>query len=575
MATIHPIFKDKDAMTSQSEAQDSYRTRSGGHTHPPLMVLSTNTNLLEIVRRAAPSGSRVVDVADNDSVMTQAVQLRPGILVLDTAQCKDISGTVAQLLQDLPTLAVVVAGKSEESAHLMKLAAAGQIYRFLLTPLSHSQTKLTLEAAMTQHLELGGAAQRRETVSNTDGDDTRKNYLPAYIGLGAALVLVVGGVFWGISRTGNNDATPAAGTAVVEAPAAKELQLADAALAAGKLLEPPGESALDLYRSALSIDPKSARAKAGIDNVAGKLLEQAEAALTAEQLEAAVTAIEQARDVSPENSRLKFLDGQVARERDRLKMTQAQDVSKKVRTLVADAQSDMEAGRLIFPSNNNAREALAEARKLDPTDPSIAQMQRLLGERLIEVAKVSAEQGQTDQARSLISAARQMGFVGAELNVVERLLNQPKQAAAPAPAPAAPAPAPVAVAPTPTPAPAPVAAAPAPAPTPAAAPAAPAPAAASASSRTAPVALKRIKTVTPIFPDAAKKTNTSGWVQVAFIVTTKGAVDDIVVTDASPKGVFDGAAIDAVSQWRFEPPMRDGKAVSQATTIRLRFDVPR
>jgi protein TonB len=547
---------------------------------PPILALSTNANMLDIVRRAVPTGSQLVDTSTLDAMMQQCRSVRPGVLLLDTASCPDITGTVIQLMQDLPNLVVVVAGKTEDSTSLMKLTAAGHIYRFLLMPLAHSQTKLTLEAAMTQHFELGNANNRRESNADDDSGEAKKSYLPAYIGLGAALIIIVGGVFYGLSRMGSGDASTAATSAAsANTGASKELALADAALAAGKLLEPAGESALDLYRSALSINAKDTRAKTGIDNVANKLLEQAEAALTAEQLEKAVTVLEQARDVSPENARLKFLDGQVARERERLKLTQANDVGKKVRTLLASAQEDIDAGRLITPAGNNARDSILEARKADPTDPSVTQAQRALASRLVDAARRSVEQNQTDQASALLASARQLGSAGADLSALERSIAaeragpdvarpRPAETKVDSQAAAQRAQAAAAAAQAERDAQAAAAAA-----AQRAADAAAAQAAASAAAAAvAPVPLKRIKTVAPVFPDSAKNRGVSGWVEVAFTVNQNGGIENARVLNAEPKDVFDGAALQAVEQWRFEPPTRDGKPTSQGTKIKLRFD---
>lgn len=580
MATIHPQFKENQANDMQTASNQS--ANFSPSVQPPILALSTNENMLDIVRRAVPTGSQLVDTRTLDAMMQQARTIKPSVLLLDTASCPDITGTVIQLMQDLPNLVVVVAGKTEDSTALMKLTAAGHIYRFLLQPLAHSQTKLTLEAAMTQHFELGNANNRRE--SNAEGDDgeAKKSYLPAYIGLGAALIIIVGGVFYGLSRMGSGDANVAATSiASANSGASKELALADAALAAGKLLEPAGESALDLYRSALSINPKDTRAAAGIDAVANKLLEQAEAALTAEQLEKAVTVLEQARDVSPDNARLKFLDGQVSRERERLKLTQANDVGKKVRSLLASAQEDIDAGRLINPAGNNARDSILEARKADPTDPSVTQAQRALANRLVDAARRAVEANQTDQAQALLAAARQLGSAGADLSAVERSIaaerttaeparprtaetkptdanaaaaaQQKAQAAAQAEREAA-------------------AAAQAAAQRAAADAAAAQAAAASTAAANAPVPLKRTKTVAPVFPDTAKNRGVSGWVEVSFTVTQTGGIENARVTNSEPKEVFDFAALQAVEQWRFEPPMRDGKPSSQVTKIKLRFD---
>jgi len=326
------------------------------------------------------------------------------------------------------------------------------------------------------------------------------------------------------------------------------------------LLEPPGDSALDLYRSALAIDPKNARAKEGIDKVANKLLEKAEAALAAEQLETAVTVLEQARDVSPENARLKFLDGQVARERERLKLTQAQDTSKKVRTLLANAQENIDSGRLISPAGNNARDAIAEARRTDPTDPAIAQAQRTLNTRTIEAARRAAEQNQTEQAQNLLSAARQMGAAGADLTAVERLLNEPR-ASTPQVSPALQQAAAQAAA-------AQQQAAAQEAARKKAENEAAAAAAAAAAAQVQPP--KRIKTVQPV---VSEKVRGKGYVVVAFTILQNGLVGDVKIAESEPKGLFDAAAVQAVSQWRYEPPLRaDGKPATLEQKVKLKFD---
>ncbi len=563
MATFSPFKNDQPMNNELSRDATNFRNKQGGQAVTSILILSSNAALLETVGRSVPNGAQLVEAGNVDAAMQQLYAVRPSVVLIDTTACKDISGTIAQMMQELPSLAVLVACKSDENSAMMKLVATGQVFRFLITPLSQAQTKMTIDAAISQHHDLDQQADRRE-ANASDGDEGRKNYLPAYIGLGAALVVIVGGIFYGISHMGGDSHQQPTVATSPDGPAGKELALADKALAAGKLLEPPGDSALDLYRSALTIDPKSARAKAGIDNVANKLLEKAEAALTAEQLETAITILEQARDVSPDNSRLKFLDGQVTRERERLKLTQAQDTGKKVRTLLAQAQENIEAGRLISPAGNNAREAIAEARRTDPTDPAIATAQRTLNARTIEAARRAAEQNQNEQAQNLVTVARQMGAAGSDLTAVERLLSNETAAARPAPAPVA----------APQPSQAQQAAALA-AQQQAAAEAArkkaEAEAAAAAAAQVAPP--KRIKTVPPVPPKSAADRGINGWVVVSFTIMQNGLIGDAKVVESQPKGIFDEAAIQAVSQWRYEPPLRaDGKPATFETKIKLKFD---
>jgi protein TonB len=63
----------------------------------------------------------------------------------------------------------------------------------------------------------------------------------------------------------------------------------------------------------------------------------------------------------------------------------------------------------------------------------------------------------------------------------------------------------------------------------------------------------------------------SGSVDLEFTLATDGKVTDIQVQSAEPRGIFEQAAIDALSQSRYEPVQRDGVAVAQRVRIRLRF----
>jgi len=613
--------------------------------HPPILVLSRDAALLETARKAVPRGTRLADAPGLDQAAEKLPVLQPGVLLVDTASVADVQGMVTQLTQNFPELVVVVAGKTEDSNALKRLTAAGEIYRFLLKPLSHGQTRLTLEAAITRHQELGAAAARLS--SSSDDGSVRKNYLPTYIGIAAGIVVVLGGIWFGISRmAGDNSAAqngaPGVASQVRQDPVSQELALAKKAFDAGKYIEPAGESALDLYRSALNIDPNNVHAKDGIKAVADKVLEKAEAALTAERLEEAVTSLELARDIKPDHPRLAFLDSQIARERERLKLSQAQEVGARVRTLLAQATQRIDQDRLIAPQGESARDSLMEARKLDPTDPNVAQAFRDLGGRVADAARQAANNGQVDQAQAYLVAARQMGYAGSTLTAVERALSDARNAANkrattdamvntirkrlaegqlidPAGESARDLIANVrasdpsrndlddlsrqlstklieagkqatnvqqfdraqtlltaardagvrandaalsqaerdldqrrqaqqAAAQT----------------KPASAPLTP----------VAQVSLKRTKTVAPSFPESARKAGLSGWVEVNFTVTPKGEVTDVSVRNSSPENVFDDAAVKAVKQWRFEPPLRDGQPISQRSMVRLKFDNP-
>ncbi len=417
------------------EIDDTQSARILGESdahHTPILVLSRDAALVETVRKAAPRGSSTTHAPDLDQVADRLPSLKPGVLVVDTASTSDVAALVAQLTQHFPELVVVVAGKREDSASLMQLTAAGRIFRFLLTPLSHGQTRLSLEAAITQHTDLSAASHRQS--SGASGEGGSKNYVMTYGALAAGLLILIGAIWFGVKQFTGKEAPvetqaaapSAAPTSLPERqdPVQAELNLAKEAFDQGRFLEPAGESALDYYRSALALDPQSQAAQDGVRSVVDKILGHAETALTAEKLEEAVRTIEQARSIDPTHPRLAFLDTQIARERERLKLTQARDVGNRVSTLVAQANDRMTNGRLISPASGNARDALLEARRLDPTDPTVVQSMRELSNLLTEEARKSLAAGRVDEAQAYVNGARQLGSADAALAQIQRSITE-------------------------------------------------------------------------------------------------------------------------------------------------------
>ncbi len=68
-----------------------------------------------------------------------------------------------------------------------------------------------------------------------------------------------------------------------------------------------------------------------------------------------------------------------------------------------------------------------------------------------------------------------------------------------------------------------------------------------------------------IYPPAAREAGLEGYVVVRYDVDAEGRVINARVVDASPRDVFDEAALAAVSRWRFRAP-----APEQAPIVGLR-----
>jgi protein TonB len=66
----------------------------------------------------------------------------------------------------------------------------------------------------------------------------------------------------------------------------------------------------------------------------------------------------------------------------------------------------------------------------------------------------------------------------------------------------------------------------------------------------------------PQYPYQAARRGTEGWVRVSFRVTETGTIEDVVVIESEPPGVFDQSAIRAVYRWRFKPRIVNGEGVA-------------
>jgi protein TonB len=89
------------------------------------------------------------------------------------------------------------------------------------------------------------------------------------------------------------------------------------------------------------------------------------------------------------------------------------------------------------------------------------------------------------------------------------------------------------------------------------------------------VKLKRVRNASPEYPQKALDAHISGSVTVEFTVDLKGTPRDARVVDSTPPGVFDSAALAAVSRWRFEPVILNNVPTEVPTRTSIRFELPK
>ena len=76
----------------------------------------------------------------------------------------------------------------------------------------------------------------------------------------------------------------------------------------------------------------------------------------------------------------------------------------------------------------------------------------------------------------------------------------------------------------------------------------------------------------PRYPRMAVKQGITGTVLLKLMVTSSGKPKDIRVIKASPPGIFDRAALQAVRSWVFEPATYQGRAVNMEATLPIHFE---
>jgi len=260
-----------------------------------------------------------------------------------------------------------------------------------------------------------------------------------------------------------------------------------------------------------------------------------------------------------------------------------------VATLLASATRAVSEDRLVAPSGDNAIEfylqALAkEANNVSATQALVDLFPLAAGNAEREIVNRNLDEatriiGLLDQAspgsytvstlKSKLNAARTQMTREDERRLAQEAAAQQQREAAAQQA-AAPAATPVATTP------------PRSATEAGSTPATSAPPAATAAAQPPPVVAKPagenrdpvlVRQVRPTYPAAAARRRQEGWVEVTFTVGTDGSVTDVNVARSQPRGVFDRDAVRAVSQWKFEAALSDGKPAVSSLTRRIEFSL--
>ena len=79
--------------------------------------------------------------------------------------------------------------------------------------------------------------------------------------------------------------------------------------------------------------------------------------------------------------------------------------------------------------------------------------------------------------------------------------------------------------------------------------------------------------VPPEYPSTARRKGIEGYVTLSLLINDSGHVEDVVVVESHPSGIFEQSARDTVVQWSFAPGEYKGQPVSVRVTQVLRYSL--
>jgi protein TonB len=654
MTTAHAL-PDRD-----SQPREGHASRSAAAN---VVVLANDATLLEVLKHALDRSQRVWRADDALHAADLLVAAQSGVLFVDVAVTgSETPQLVDSLHEQFPDLPIVVAGRRDDEVALGQHISSGAVFRFLHKPVSSERVRNFIDAAARRAGPIKAPSARK---SGSAGGATARSFrLPSWRpdaailtrgGLALGLLGLALGLLWGIGEVAerrpwqhvslpdvevpapSGPAAPGPGAVQAAPDLARLLAAAGIALSQGRLSEPEGQNAIELYRAVLLRDPGNEEARRGLVRTAEELLGQVEQALIAEDLAAAASALDSARSADPSNPRLEFYSTQLQRERERVRTAEAvpppgtaaeRVQAQETGRLLTLADARMKQGRLAGSADAAEAYVLA-ARDLRPDDPGVKQAMNALSSRMLLAATQALGADDAATARNWIDRADALGvdpgavarlraeMESARLATVQedqsRLLALANQRIAQGRLVE-----------------------------PAAdsarhyvdllraadpryegladterllasrlleearrlgaegriaeaermllhadgAGASPADVSSlraglaatrkldEAAAETLPEnTLNRIAHRAASYPLRAQERGIEGWVEVEFTVAADGTTRDPVVTAAEPEGVFDEAVLEAIGAWRYEPRVVAGRPVDQRVVARLRFQL--
>lgn len=329
-----------------------------------------------------------------------------------------------------------------------------------------------------------------------------------------------------LSRSAKAEASPkpAQKPSATRVRSAPNTALARSRIASGQFIEPADDSALSYLRQARDQGEDESANKIIATDLGAKVLDQAQQALAAgdvpqaQRLMAAASAIDSEFELGLPD--LSAVDRQIT---EQLAVSPREAAGKQLNDRLARAIKLRENGQLIEPAGNSAYEALSSLAAENADAPEVRTEQQRLVFALLENTRTALAAGDLDRADALTTHADRLVPGMANTKTLQQQIAATREERV-------------------------------------------------AASRVVQAAtLKRTREVPVAYPRDAEREGTQGWVDVDFTIATDGTTENLVVRDASPRDIFDQAALEALRKWRFQPVLRNGAPTAQRATLRMKF----
>ena len=195
----------------------------------------------------------------------------------------------------------------------------------------------------------------------------------------------------------------------------EHLNQAKIALAAGQLTSPPGQSAADLFKAVLTLDPSNAVAREGLQKIVAALISQAEKAITASSFDMAERLIRQASERGASantlraiNAKLeaKIASGRVATPPP-VVLDNTENDPRRIQLLI-DIDSAIAQNALLDPPGANAFDLLRQVQRLGPGSDIDTRKERLSVALKVQLGQ-SVENSDFENAANILSSLRSLG----------------------------------------------------------------------------------------------------------------------------------------------------------------------